>query len=289
MSASGFTLVELLVVVSMMALLVALLLPSLQRARDQAVTTTCLSNQRQSYAALLTYAADHGEFPTLDSWEGLTRDQVIDHVSGGPDDAPFYSTHPRHSAGDASSATIPKLVDGGYVGDGAVMHCATAEPDQSESYVQRVNDRGQRPFIAYTQHVNVHETSNAEFFIMYSWSNIHGSRGNHHHNWGLIRKSFGWAPGEENVGARNIDLDRAVLLTCVTLWRDLGDSRLTTGYFREPHARRPWYRDNFGWRHTWPNEGIMRIMTSCSGRSKVVTTPPGNRDDYANYTRHGIP
>ncbi len=55
----GFTLVELLVVVSVIALLISILLPSLQKARKQAQTTVCASNIRQLAVANLAYAADN--------------------------------------------------------------------------------------------------------------------------------------------------------------------------------------------------------------------------------------
>lgn len=54
---SGFTLIELLVVVAIIALLVAILLPSLGKAKEQANTTRCASNMRGIGQGVLTYAA----------------------------------------------------------------------------------------------------------------------------------------------------------------------------------------------------------------------------------------
>jgi prepilin-type N-terminal cleavage/methylation domain-containing protein len=55
----GFTLVELLVVIGIIALLIAILLPALQRARDQANRTACMSNMRQLTMGWLQYATEH--------------------------------------------------------------------------------------------------------------------------------------------------------------------------------------------------------------------------------------
>ena len=60
----GFTLVELLVVIGIIAVLVALLLPALGRAREAALRSTCTSNLRQIHNALQLYAgANRGFLP----------------------------------------------------------------------------------------------------------------------------------------------------------------------------------------------------------------------------------
>ena len=55
----GFTLVELLVVIGIIALLISVLLPALNRARDAARTVQCLSNVRQMAIASMMFAREH--------------------------------------------------------------------------------------------------------------------------------------------------------------------------------------------------------------------------------------
>jgi prepilin-type N-terminal cleavage/methylation domain-containing protein len=75
----GFTLVEILVVVAIMGVLVALMLPAIQKARESARKTQCANNLKQIGQGMHGHLLNHKAFPP-----GYKSKVMPDHEDGGP-------------------------------------------------------------------------------------------------------------------------------------------------------------------------------------------------------------
>lgn len=118
----GFTLVELLVVISIVALLLTLLLPSLSRARGQAKLVRCGANLHQLAAAMEMYASSNrGWFPRWSVW----------HVWG------YYGTELDGTGGDEMGpAWSERLRDDGSLVSVNIYRCPSFPSEVRVSYFE---------------------------------------------------------------------------------------------------------------------------------------------------------
>jgi prepilin-type N-terminal cleavage/methylation domain-containing protein/prepilin-type processing-associated H-X9-DG protein len=113
----GFTLIELLVVIAVIAILAALLLPSLSHAKAQAQTVKCLSNLKQLQTAWHMYIGDNKDVAAPNMWE---EDSAINVSSSAPG---------SWVVGNAQFDQTPSNIQSGvlypYITSIGVYHCPT--------------------------------------------------------------------------------------------------------------------------------------------------------------------
>ena len=119
----GFTLVELLVVIGIIALLISILLPALNKARDSASAVVCAANEQQIGQMFAMYIAENKQVHPLlynasYGWPGMLIFQTLGHDSHDQLYAYWNSTLTAYINTTAyKTFYCPILAAYGYVGN----------------------------------------------------------------------------------------------------------------------------------------------------------------------------
>lgn len=139
--AYGFTLVELLVVISIIALLLSILMPALGRVREQARQVVCNANVKQLGLATSCYASTTGYLPVYGVYQDSSRPYASYDPASGTDGSGDVSEDAWRDVKAWKSSKVfgtpgACLIKNGDLSDATafVRACPTSKPYQKLSY-----------------------------------------------------------------------------------------------------------------------------------------------------------
>ncbi|PYK96082.1 MAG: hypothetical protein DME19_20840 [Verrucomicrobia bacterium] len=135
---AGFTMIELLLVVTIIALLATLLLPALAKAKEQGRSSVCRNNMRQISLAMTLYADDNNDYLP---WPGdVDRNWQPDWVFGGQPNTypnmpdlwrnPTFGFHAESGSVFSYATGLPRMLPhrDSYAGKFRIYRCPSTGP-----------------------------------------------------------------------------------------------------------------------------------------------------------------
>jgi prepilin-type N-terminal cleavage/methylation domain-containing protein len=161
----AFTLIELLVVIAIIAILAAMLLPALNRAKAKAQSVNCLSNLRQWGIALQIFATDNIDQMPRDGTDNNGTYGVDTGATTGPgspsDDNAWFNVLASVMADKPLSNyyALPGGIPANKLpfpgGNGKVWHCPSAIGDRNDNFLQG----GAFGFFSYVMNIDLKATT----------------------------------------------------------------------------------------------------------------------------------